>query len=94
MGFTATVMDPRCNGLVPIYRMWNEPISKYLELRLIITFQFSDDHFYTTNYNEMQQAQQGGYTLEGTVGYGMTQGGCGLVPLYRFWNQISTGMFL
>ena len=58
-----------------------------------IKSQFTDDHFYTTSYDEMQNVLK--YAkFEGTAGYCMKEPGCGLIPLYRFFSPSRRGMFL
>lgn len=44
-------------------------------------------HFYTTDYTQISNAQAGGYTYEGVVGYGYTSSGSNRYAVYRYYSS-------
>lgn len=43
-------------------------------------------HFYTTDYTQISNAQNGGYTYEGIVGYGYSSSGSNRYAVYRYYS--------
>ena len=74
-GITGYVYTTPEPGYISLYRLYH---NEY------------DDHFYTTNEKEADEAVKGGYLREGITCYVHSNPSSGFVPLYRLYN-ITTG---
>lgn len=85
--------DPSCSCLKPLYRLYNEFLSKFLIFFNEI-FNLLEDHLLTSTEQEKNMAEYIlGYKFERILGFCTKEPSCGAyLPLYRFYNVIAKGI--
>ena len=69
--FSSSSASARAGSLSPVYRLYRAGAG----------------HFYTISTTQKNNAQNGGYSYEGIVGYAYSSSGSYRIPVYRYYNS-------
>lgn len=91
-GFGATVLSDYDKMAIQYVYPQNPPIAGSSPVFRYF-YAAGNDHFYTTDYNELAQGSNAGYTFEGIAFFAFTTQVSGSAPVYRYFNSTVTDHF-